>query len=102
MITGFVNLPGGSEWLLIFLVILIIFGPKSLPKIGHAIGRGMKEFRDASDGLTRAIEEEVEAEDRRKALNHSETTSDETTGDDTPEQYGEYGETPEPDDEHAD
>jgi sec-independent protein translocase protein TatA len=99
-ITGFVNLPGGSEWLLIFLVILIIFGPKSLPKIGHAIGRGMKEFRDASDGLTRAIEEEVEAEDRRKALDHSETPPDDTT--DSPEHYGEYGETPGPDDEHAD
>lgn len=56
---GFINLPGGSEWMIIFLVMLIIFGPKSLPKIGHAVGKGIREFKDASNGITKAIEEET-------------------------------------------
>jgi len=64
--TGFFSMPGGSEWIIIFVAILIIFGPKSLPKIGHAIGRGIREFKDASDGITRAIEEEASAQDREK------------------------------------
>ena len=61
---GFIQFPGGSEWIIIFVVILIIFGPKSLPKVGQAIGRGIREFKDASEGITRAIEEEVAATDQ--------------------------------------
>jgi sec-independent protein translocase protein TatA len=66
------NWPGGWEMILVFVVILMIFGPKSLPKIGHAIGRTIREFKNASDGITRAIEDEVataerEEEEARKA-----------------------------------
>ena len=64
---AFISMPGSSEWLIIFLVILIIFGPKSLPKIGHAIGKGIREFKDASDGITRTIEEEVRASERTES-----------------------------------
>ncbi len=63
---GFISMPGGSEWLIIFIVILILFGPKNLPKIGKAIGRGIREFKEASDGLTRAIEEEAAAVEREE------------------------------------
>lgn len=45
--------------LIIFLVVLIIFGPKSLPKIGQAFGRGIREFKDAARGLSTDIEEEA-------------------------------------------
>jgi sec-independent protein translocase protein TatA len=64
--TGFISLPGGPEWLVIFVIILIVFGPKNLPKIGKAIGQGMREFKNASDGITRAIEEEVSAAEREE------------------------------------
>ena len=63
---GFLSLPGGSEWLVIFVIILIIFGPRNLPKIGQAIGRGIREFKDASDGIQRTIEEEVAAVERHE------------------------------------
>jgi sec-independent protein translocase protein TatA len=71
---GFFSMPGGSEWIIIFVVILIIFGPKSLPKIGHAIGRGIREFKDASDGITKAIEEEASAQDREEEARKKEST----------------------------
>lgn len=39
-----------GEHLLVLLVILLIFGPKRLPDLGHSIGRTMKNFKDAMSG----------------------------------------------------
>lgn len=39
-----------GEHLLVLLVILLIFGPKRLPDLGHSIGRTMKNFKDALGG----------------------------------------------------
>ena len=33
-------MPGGSEWILIFLAILLFFGGKKIPDLMHGIGRG--------------------------------------------------------------
>ena len=41
-------MPGGWEWLVIFAVALIVFGPKRLPEIGKQVGKGMRMFREAS------------------------------------------------------
>lgn len=43
---------GILEWGGIFLAILVIFGPKSLPKIGRMIGKGIRELRSATKGIT--------------------------------------------------
>jgi sec-independent protein translocase protein TatA len=43
---------GWMEMAILFVIVLIIFGPKSLPKIGQALGRGIREFKDAARGLT--------------------------------------------------
>jgi sec-independent protein translocase protein TatA len=39
-----------GEHLLVLLVILLIFGPKRLPDLGHSIGRTLKNFKDAMSG----------------------------------------------------
>jgi sec-independent protein translocase protein TatA len=39
-----------GEHILVLLVILLIFGPKRLPELGHSIGRTMKNFKDALNG----------------------------------------------------
>jgi sec-independent protein translocase protein TatA len=41
-------LPSGSEWLIILVIVLIIFGGTRLPGLFKALGQGVKEFRDAS------------------------------------------------------
>jgi sec-independent protein translocase protein TatA len=41
-------LPSGSEWLIILVIVLIIFGGSRLPGLFKALGQGVKEFRDAS------------------------------------------------------
>ncbi len=56
---------GIPELLIILIVALIIFGPKRLPELGKALGRGMAEFRKASSELQDAMHK-LEAESRQK------------------------------------
>lgn len=50
---------GFPEMLFILLLALLIFGPKKLPELGKALGRGLAEFRRASNELRATIEDEV-------------------------------------------
>lgn len=59
---------GGPELFLIFVVALIVFGPRKLPEIGKSLGKMMAEFRRASTEFRSTIENEVEAEKIREAM----------------------------------
>jgi TatA/E family protein of Tat protein translocase len=50
---------GFPEIAFIVIVALLIFGPKKLPEIGRTLGRGMAEFRRATDELKRSINTEL-------------------------------------------
>ena len=50
---------GFSETVFIFLLALIIFGPKKLPEIGRQIGKALNEFRRASNEFKAQIESEI-------------------------------------------
>src|SRR5262249_5897524 len=47
---------GLQELVVIFVIALIVFGPKNLPQLGRALGRAMREFRRASDEFRSTIE----------------------------------------------
>src|ERR1700740_1426683 len=47
---------GLQELILIFVIALLVFGPKNLPQLGRALGRAMREFRRASDEFRSTIE----------------------------------------------
>ena len=51
---------GMPELVLIFVVALLVFGPKKLPEIGKSLGKGLAEFKKASDELKKTIESEIE------------------------------------------
>jgi len=51
---------GMPELILIFVVALLVFGPKKLPEIGKSLGKGLAEFKRASDDLKKTIETEIE------------------------------------------
>ncbi len=51
---------GMPELILIFVVALLVFGPKKLPEIGKSLGKGLAEFKRASDELKKTIEQEIE------------------------------------------
>jgi TatA/E family protein of Tat protein translocase len=53
---------GAPELILIFIVALLVFGPRKLPELGRALGRGISEFRKATNELKVTLEREV-AED---------------------------------------
>lgn len=54
---------GATEVIVIFVLALLIFGPRKLPELGRSLGRGMAEFKKASNELKRTWEEEVRAEE---------------------------------------
>lgn len=53
---------GWPEALIILVIVLVIFGAGKLPQIGGAIGKSIREFRKAKEGL----EEEVKGKDKDK------------------------------------
>ena len=46
---------GAPELILILVVGLIVFGPGKLPEMGRTLGKGLREFRKASNALTQAM-----------------------------------------------
>ena len=57
---------GVPELLLIFAVILIVFGPRRIPEIGRTLGKALGKFRKATDDLKSTIEREVRLEELQK------------------------------------
>jgi sec-independent protein translocase protein TatB len=57
---------GVPELIMIFIVALVLFGPRKLPEIGRTLGKAMHEFRKASTDLQRSLEAEVAADELRQ------------------------------------
>jgi TatA/E family protein of Tat protein translocase len=57
---------GVPELLLIFAVVLIVFGPRRIPEVGRMLGKALGEFRKATDDLKNTIEREVRLEELKK------------------------------------
>lgn len=72
---------GGPELIVIFVVALLIFGPRKLPELGRMIGRGLGEFRRAATDLRTTLDTEVSRMEKPKR-------SDEKPPDPTEEKDG--------------
>jgi len=59
---------GIQEIIVIFVIALIIFGPRKLPDIGKSLGKGLQEFKKASNDLKRTWEEEVQLEKEKESV----------------------------------
>jgi len=55
---------GIPELIVIFVIALVVFGPKKLPDLGKALGRGIAEFKKASQDMKDSIESEVRSVER--------------------------------------
>ncbi|MEM6629026.1 MAG: twin-arginine translocase TatA/TatE family subunit [Bacteroidota bacterium] len=51
---------GGPEVILIVLVVLLLFGAKKIPELMRGLGKGIREFKDASTEIKKEIDSEVE------------------------------------------
>ena len=54
---------GFPELILIFIIALLVFGPKKLPEVGRSIGKAMREFQRAKDDIKDKFEKEINAAD---------------------------------------
>ena len=70
---------GVPELILIFVLALLLFGPRKLPDIGKSLGRAMGEFRRASNDLRRSLEEEVAAEELKATGRDMQAAAEELT-----------------------
>ena len=59
---------GMQELILIFVLALILVGPKQLPDLARALGKGYAEFRRAFDDMKQSVEREIRADDLRRSL----------------------------------
>jgi sec-independent protein translocase protein TatA len=56
---------GMPELIIIFVIALIIFGPRKLPELGRSLGKSLNEFKRASNELKNTLDEEIRVEEQR-------------------------------------
>jgi TatA/E family protein of Tat protein translocase len=54
------------ELIIIFVIALIIFGPRKLPELGRSLGKSLAEFKRASNELRSTLEEEIRLDDQQQ------------------------------------
>jgi sec-independent protein translocase protein TatA len=59
---------GMPELIIIFVIALIIFGPRKLPELGRSLGKSLAEFKRASNELKNTLEEEIRLDEQRATM----------------------------------
>lgn len=57
---------GGGEMMVIITAILLLFGADKLPNIARSLGRGMREFKDATDEIKNELEQSIKDDPKSK------------------------------------
>jgi sec-independent protein translocase protein TatA len=59
---------GMPELIIIFVIALIIFGPRKLPELGRSLGKSLAEFKKASNELRNTLEEEIRIDEQKETV----------------------------------
>ena len=51
------GMPGGSEWIIIAIAVLIFFGAKKIPEFAKGLGKGIREFKDAVKDVKKEVDD---------------------------------------------
>lgn len=57
---------GTPELIIIFIVALVVFGPRKLPELGRSLGKSLGEFKRASNELKNTLDDEIRLEEHRE------------------------------------
>jgi sec-independent protein translocase protein TatA len=57
---GSIGLP---ELVIIFIIALLVFGPKKLPEVGKSVGKAIRDFKKSTEDIKDKFEEEIRAEE---------------------------------------
>ena len=60
------SMPGGGEWILIFLAVLLLFGGKKIPELMKGLGKGIREFNDAKNNVKAELEDGMKKTEEEK------------------------------------
>jgi len=55
------RLPGGMEWVIVLLIVLLLFGPGRIGKIAGELGKSIKAFRDGLNGADQQDDQKTDA-----------------------------------------
>ena len=74
------SMPGGMEWVLIALVVLLLFGGKKIPELAKGLGSGIRNFKKAvkEDEDDTVVKTEEKIEDKKVETKPAEPTTSET------------------------
>lgn len=50
------SMPSGAEWIWIVVIALLLFGGRKIPELARGLGKGIREFNDAKDGIKKEME----------------------------------------------
>jgi sec-independent protein translocase protein TatA len=62
--TFLISMPGGWEWIVIIFVVLLLFGGKKIPELARGLGRGIREFKDATKEVKDEFKKGTESLDK--------------------------------------
>lgn len=69
------SMPGGSEWILIILVVLLMFGGRKIPELMRGVGRGIREFQDAKTSVKNEIEDGIKEKEIKQDVTQKQQVS---------------------------
>ena len=70
-----ISMPGGTEWILIILAVLILFGGRKIPEFMRGLGKGIREFNDAKSNVKKEIEEGMNERDVKETSRDKASTT---------------------------
>lgn len=75
------DLFSGQHLLLIALIVLLLFGGKKIPELMRGLGKGIREFKDAKDNVSREIEDHMNEEKKTTSTTSTGATTTKVTAD---------------------
>lgn len=60
-------MPSGMEWVIILFAVLLLFGGKKIPELMRGLGKGIREFNDAKNNVSKEIREGMSEEPKKPA-----------------------------------
>ena len=60
------SMPGSSEWIIIVVAVLVLFGGRKIPEFMRGLGRGIREFNDAKTNVKKEIEDGMNEKEKQQ------------------------------------
>ncbi len=69
------GMPNAGELVITLLIIVVLFGSKKIPELAKGLGKGIREFNDAKDGIKSEIESGMKDKEKIQSPNTTSTPS---------------------------